>query len=390
MTQINGLGKGTVNWADIMSKLADVDGVGKASSSNRKVENLVMSDGTPLQEPQLNGNTPDIEAPQPKDTKSDIFDSFVNKVAGDKSFTLSDKEMEKLTGDVKNLLGNAAKGTKGVEGSEASSVAPNSKSAEIFYDIYEMMVLLVACSQEMKNSQRDLRQAETEMLVTSIQNQASLQRSAALTGLIAGSIVCGMQALAAGVAAYKTVSNIKQANSLSNEFGVNEAATELSAAQTELKTNTQALEDFEAQHPAPQPEAQPDPQIEQQRTELRAKVTESRVKLEQKRADFRVKKDVMGQSAKSVKLEISQARTRAISDINMALGSLGNNMVKGFADMEIAKATGKAADQKRAEEEINESKELMNSFQEVIDKVVQLAQAMLQAETQSMRDAIQA
>jgi Skp family chaperone for outer membrane proteins len=98
----------------------------------------------------------------------------------------------------------------------------------------------------------------------------------------------------------------------------------------------------------------------------------------------------MSQSAKSVKLEISQARTKAISDINMALGNLGQTMVKGFADMQLAQATGMAADQKRAEQELEETKELMSSFQDVINKVAQLAQAILQAETQSMRDAIQA
>ncbi len=390
MTQINGLGKGTVNWSDIMSKLKDVDGVGKSAGSGRKIENLTMNEGAAPTEPQLNSTTPEIEVPQPSDTNSDTFASIVNKLNGDKSFDLPDKDVKNLAGNVKNLLGDALKETDAAKDTAATPAAPKSNSAELFFDIYEMFVLLVNCAQVQKNSQRDLRKAETELMMTSIQNQAEMQKSAALTGLIAGSLICGMQAIAAGAAAYKTVSNIKQASALNTEFGVKDAATELSTAQSELKTNVQALEDFEVEHPAPAADAQPDPQIEQQRTELKAKITESKVKVEQKRANMRTAKDVMAQDAKSVKLEISQARTRAISDINMALGNLGQNMVKGFADMKLAEATGKAADQKRAEEELSETKELMQSFQDVIDKVAQLAQAILQVESQSMHDAIQA
>ncbi len=390
MTQINGLGKGTVNWADIMSKLQDVDDIGKAAGNDRKVENLTMNEGATTMEPQLNATAPELEVPQPSDTKSDIFDSITSKIEGDKSFTLSDGELKGVAGGVKNLLGQVYTDTKANGVADSSSIAPKHNSSKMLLDIYAMMVLLADCAQVQKNSQRDLKKAETEQMLSSIQNQAEMQRSAALTGLIAGSIICAVQTIAAGVAAYKTVSNIREGSALSTEFGVKDAATEVSTAQSELKANTQALEEFELEHPAPQPDAQPDANIEQQRADLKAKVTESRVKLEQKRADLRINKETMSQSAKSVKLEISQARTKAISDINMALGNLGQTMVKGFADMQLAQATGMAADQKRAEQELEETKELMSSFQDVINKVAQLAQAILQAETQSMRDAIQA
>ena len=65
-------------------------------------------------------------------------------------------------------------------------------------------------------------------------------------------------------------------------------------------------------------------------------------------------------------------------------------MVRGFVDLKQAEATAMGADQKKAEEALEQTKDLMSSFQEVIEAVKQLAQAVLAAENESMRNAIQA
>jgi hypothetical protein len=74
----------------------------------------------------------------------------------------------------------------------------------------------------------------------------------------------------------------------------------------------------------------------------------------------------------------------------MALGNLGQTLVRGGADMAMADATAKGADEKKAEEQLAETKDLMTSFQDVIEKALQLLQAVQQAENQSMHEAIQA
>lgn len=48
------------------------------------------------------------------------------------------------------------------------------------------------------------------------------------------------------------------------------------------------------------------------------------------------------------------------------------------------------AQQKKSEEELDQTKDLFNQAEELVNNVVQLMNAVRQAEMQSMRDAIQA
>ena len=391
--QINVSNNVKVNWTDPATSLNGPDGVGKSEvGKEKRLENLSLSDGTELEGGQIVGNTPDIDVPQASDTQSENLNGIVEKLEGDDTFDLTDDELKELNNNLKSLLEKplASSNTGKTEGVSTPSTSSASHSSQVFFDIYQMLALLAECAQEQKNAARDIRKAETETMVTSIQNQADMQKSAALTGLIAGSIVCTLQAGVAIGASIKTVSNIKASSNLSTELGVKSAATEVSTAQNELKTNVDALKNFEQEHPAPEPNVDEAAELQQQRADLKAKVDDSKAKVIQKRADFRAAREVMSQDTRNVKIEISEARTKAVSDVNMAVGNLGQNIVKGFVDLQQAEATGLAADQKRSEEGLDESKELMSSFQETIDQLLKLAQAILQAENQSMRDAIQA
>ena len=63
----------------------------------------------------------------------------------------------------------------------------------------------------------------------------------------------------------------------------------------------------------------------------------------------------------------------------------------GYATQFIqAEATKQGAQQKKAEEELDQTRDLFNQAEELVNSIVKLMQAVIGAETQSMRDAIQA
>ena len=397
MAGIEGIGgnKG-IDWKAILDSVTDkkeVDATGKAPQQR---ENLVLSE----EDKQLLLNlltTPEIDAPKTEDNPSAKLESLISKLQDGKTFNFTEAQTKTFL-DTLNLVlrkVNTDPNFK-IDGQKVNSLpndpksAPAGNTAKMLCDIYALMCLLAECAQEQKNSQRLLRQAETEALVASIQNQAEEQKSAALTGLIAGSIICGLQAAAAGYSTYKTVSNIKAETQLNQDMGVKQAATELNDAKTTLDADIAALKEFETQNPLPAEQAQRNEQIEQQRTTLKEKVTQSKLAVAEKNQLLKTARTVMGQSDRFIELKKSEAYVKGFSDVSMAIGNLGQTLVKGFVDIQQAEALGLAADQKRAESGLEETKELMGSFQDVVEQILKLAQAILQAENDSMRSAIQA
>ena len=79
-----------------------------------------------------------------------------------------------------------------------------------------------------------------------------------------------------------------------------------------------------------------------------------------------------------------------LNGIISSLGQMGQNVAQGISGMKSAEATATGAEEKRQETLSQQSKELYDEEQKLIDSVLQLMQAVAQAETQSMRDAIQA
>ena len=440
MTQIDGLG-GKVNWDNLLNALQGTDGT-QAASKLKAAPNLQLNatSEAPIAKPsvydkwmvfQLNAtsetppanpapNAPTLDKPVPPTSEGNApnLQGLLDKLSKDKGFKFNNQELSTLNDALRNLLGsvnakvalNASQNTNASnapqntnasnapqntnasnapQNTNATNASPKTSSSQTLFDLYALMCLLAECAQEQKNAQRDLRQAETNALVTSIQNQADAQKSAAWTGLIAGSIICGLQAVAAGITAYKTISNVRAESALGAEMGVKQAATEVAQAQSQLKTDMDALAEFDAAHPAPAEGNLPE-DVQQQRAELQQKVEDSKAKLMQKNQAFKLKQTVMSQSDDFVKIKISEARIRGASDVNMALGNLGQAIVRGAVDIQQAEAMAKAADQKKAEEELSQTRDLMDSFQEVMDQVLKLAQAILQAENESMRSAIQA
>ena len=386
---VNGVGNNvSIDWKIMLDNIA---GGQKASGSEgaQGTPNLVMSESdkatllTMLTTPDINTPEGTVEDPAAK------LESLINKLEGENTFNFTDEQLQTFTNTLKTLLTkvNSLISTLNANAAEGSSASGKTNTAQALLDIYQVMALLFECAQEMKNAQREQRQAESQAVITSIQNQADKQRSAALTGLIAGSIICAVQVVATCVSAYKTISNTKAEATLSNEFNVNQSATELGTAESELKTAQNDLKAFNQEHPAP---AEGEDAHLQQRQQLQTRVDEAKQSLIEKRATFESSKQRMRHSDGYDALQRSQAWTKATFDLSQAFGNFGQTLVRGLVDLQQAEATAMTADQKKAEEALEQTKDLMASFQDVIDQVAQLAQAVLAAENESMRDAIQA
>ena len=79
-----------------------------------------------------------------------------------------------------------------------------------------------------------------------------------------------------------------------------------------------------------------------------------------------------------------------INAINTSIGNMLQGMTQNLTAMINAEATRKGAEQEREKDQLEQSKDLFSQAQALIDAVVQLMQAVAAAESQSMRDAIQA
>ena len=76
--------------------------------------------------------------------------------------------------------------------------------------------------------------------------------------------------------------------------------------------------------------------------------------------------------------------------INTAIGNMLMGMTQNISSMIGAEATRDGADTKMAEEQLDQTKDLFQQAQTLVNAAVQMMQAVRQAEAQSMRDAIQA
>ncbi len=84
-----------------------------------------------------------------------------------------------------------------------------------------------------------------------------------------------------------------------------------------------------------------------------------------------------------------QAGEAKLGIIN-AIGNAGQNFVQGLSSYLQAETKESEAAQTQMQEELDQTKDLFAQAQSLVDAVIQLMQAVSSAETQSMRDAIQA
>ena len=89
-------------------------------------------------------------------------------------------------------------------------------------------------------------------------------------------------------------------------------------------------------------------------------------------------------------LDRKMATLQGIGNINQAIGGVLQSMTQNLNTVYASDATRQGAETAKEEEMLDQTKDLFSQEQKVIDQVIQLCQAVIQAESQSMRDAIQA
>lgn len=191
--QVNA-GANAVNWDALLGKLGEVtktEGAdGAAGTTNVTIMRNVDGIATPV-----TINIPnDLELPQAVDQAG--IDSLCEKLSADTGLNISKEQIEHFHDALTNVLKETV---------QASGVAnPKASAAKnAMFDLYKLMALLVEVAQKQRDANREMRQAESEAIQHSILSQAQAQRDAAITGMVASAICCGLQIAATSVALYQ-------------------------------------------------------------------------------------------------------------------------------------------------------------------------------------------
>lgn len=399
MEHVSGLSQSKINWTELTSKIATpvaLEAVGQnALSSNAEGLKISNADGRPRATAVV---VPEIEAPS---ITSGDFDAVIEKVSTQSAFNLNEAEMAAVQ---EKLSANVAESLADIGG---FSIGKGS-----LFDVYQLVALMLTVAQKQRDAAREIRQAENQSIQTSIMNQADMQRSAALAGMIAGAIVCTMQVVAQGVAIAKSASAYNRQAEIAKETGVTSAqenlkaanvekadllaqSKELSQIETEYAQSTELslsndsaadvkLEEFKQTHNIA------GDTVEEVRANLDNKINAANETVTLRESELSAAESRMSSHSEFLKASNLQTKWRSLSDIFGAIGSTLQNLAHGMSDIMSSKATEKGAVRQEAEEQLDQIKDLFSQGQEVVNKVVQLLAAVIQAETQSMRDAIHA
>ena len=212
---VNGINSGAVNWETLLNRLGDVQKTTGADGRETLTVTVKVGEG---QTTYTFGVPDDLELPATVDQAA--IDTLCAKLLAEKdAFNLTDEQIAMF----KENLSEALASVKG-------SVKTESKN--VMFDLYKLMALLVEVAQKQRDAAREMRQAENVQVQLSIQNQADAQRTAALTGLIAGAICCTIQMVATGVALGKQAKAYAKQTAITGESGLASAKQNLSMLKT--------------------------------------------------------------------------------------------------------------------------------------------------------------
>ena len=205
--QVNG-NAGAVNWDALLSKLGEVtktegaDGV--AGSTNVTITRTVDGVETPV----TIRIPDDLDIPETVDQAA--IDSLCQKLAADTSLNLTEEQIKLFHDTLSETL------TKTLAAMPKDSAQSNIRRA--MFDLYKMMALLVEVAQKQRDATREMRLAENLAVQKSILDQAEAQRTAAVTGMIAGAICCALQSAATFISLYQ------QAKAFNAQLGTEKTA----------------------------------------------------------------------------------------------------------------------------------------------------------------------
>ena len=205
--QVNG-NAGAVNWDALLGKLGEVtktegaDGV--AGSMNVTITQTVDGVETPV----TIRIPDDLDIPETVDQAA--IDSLCQKLAADTSLNLTEEQIKLFHDTLSETL------TKTLAAMPKDSAQSNIRRA--MFDLYKMMALLVEVAQKQRDATREMRLSENLAIQKSILDQAAAQRSAAVTGMIAGAICCALQSAATFISLYQ------QAKAFNAQLGTEKTA----------------------------------------------------------------------------------------------------------------------------------------------------------------------
>ena len=142
----------------------------------------------------------DLELPATVDSAA--IDSLCEKLVKDTGLNFTEEQIKQIHDTLSSTLEKL---------SGAVNTDPTVKT--VMFDLYKLMALLVEVAQKQRDAMREMRLAENLSVQKAILDQASAQREAAVTGMIAGAICCAMQVAATGVAMYQ------QAKAFNSQLG---------------------------------------------------------------------------------------------------------------------------------------------------------------------------
>ena len=359
--QVN-TGATAVNWESLLSKIGDVQKTSGADGKESFTVTMKVGDETKTYS---FGIPDDLEAPNSVDQNA--INSLCDKLLADKdTFNLSDEDFKAL----KEALTNALTQTGAGKVSDAKKT--------LMFDIYQMMALLVEVAQKERDAAREQRQAENVSIQTSILSQASMQRRAALVSMIASVACCAIQVGISLRIMGKQTSAFKTQMQTLETTGVKGAQNTLTQHTNELKSyQADVMYGKNAQGVPLTPEAR-----EAKITELKANVVADKVNVERAQ-NMRAADETYLQATRDF------AKFETYNNMIFALGNVAQSMVQSANSFIQANATEISAVAERQREELDQTRDLFNQAQELVNQVVKLMQAVISAETQSMRDAIQ-
>ena len=355
-----------VSWESLLgaiqgAKTGETQGVGET----RSVTFTTMVDGvaTPV-----TVNIPD-DLELPKEVDAAAIDSLCAKLSADTGLGLSEDQVKQIHDTL----------TKTLEEVSAAAGDTAATAKTVMFDIYKLMSLLVEVAQKQRDASREMRLAENAMVQHSIQSQADAQRTAALTGMIAGALCCTIQIIAS------TVALGKQGKAFKTELDTLETSG-LNSAKQQLNTDVAKLEQMQSDVMFDADKRGGVPLTPEARE---AAITEMKTKIETDRAKVNEAMGMRQADASYLKARFAIQQGEAYNGMITAIGNTAQSFVSHLTQLQQAEATEMGAQQQKSMEELDQTKDLFNQAEELVNQVVQLMRAVISAETQSMRDAIQ-
>ncbi len=418
----------TFDWNGLVDKIntaapaANVQGAKFDSSTGNVTFTVGKGDDTQ----KITIEVPELDSPGVIDEAE--FASLVAKLGAGDLLGLTEGQIEELTKAYGEL---------------AATPLPKS-TGNVLFDIYALMALMLECAQKQRDASREIRQAENQAIQNSILAQADQQRMAALTGLIAGVVVGVIQVALQGVALVKSTQGHIQQRQAIKDSGIGEVQRDFDLAKAEFKqrsaelTQLKEIDTAQRQYDTAKTKLDSTPVDSPDRAQAQAefdtanknltgaretyqkmatdstvpsgeqigkgevKVTRELLDMKEaevadKASNLKVAKDNadttqarLNTDGNFVEGRFQQDKWHNIGDMFGSVCGMLQGVVRSATDLMQAEVTEMSADQKMAEEERDQIKDLFMQAQDVVKAVLSLFNAVLQAESASMRDAIHA